>query len=373
MNVPINVSQIEHDIKALWTKASSNLATDGAVSRACLSNLIIYTEDLNDEEEITHTIAEFVPKHPCRAIMILAQPKSHESKIDVAVSTHTMSVSGSRKSVSCEQITLRASGSSVKEIASAVQPLLVTDLPIYLWWRGVFLTQRVLLEQMLGFVDRFMYDGVAWIDLHDTVPLVADYIEKYKGHGVGFTNFNWSRLRPWREYAADFFDSGMYEKEIWDLNQIRVEFMSLPDREEGYQFRALLFIAWLAVQLEWQPIQGIPGTKLAKIQFLDKKKKPVETELVLLPQTSGMSQGIQRVVMGIQKENRFQDFVVQRDHADHVMILTCQKENQCCILRKVPHIDSGNAELLFRELGRRTRNRVFEKSFKMAAHLIQMI
>ena len=368
----INLNQIERDIKALWGKASQSSAIDGAVSRACLSNLIIYTDDEKDQEMITATIAEFILKHPCRAILIIAQPKNAQSKLEANVFTHTPDIDGKRKKFSCEQITLHVSGPSVKELASVVQPLLVPDLPVYLWWRGMFLTQKSLVQQMLPFTDRFIYDGVSWTNLQYTVPQVADYIEKYK-ESVGFTNFNWSRLRPWREYAADFFDSGMFQNEVWDINRVRVEYMALPGQEEGYQFRALLFVAWLATQLEWEPVKGKPGVDLAQFQFTNKKETNVETELILIPQTSETSQSIQKVVMGIQRPDHLQEFIIQRDHKDHVIVLSYQKQGISTILRKVPHADSNLAELLFRELGRRVRNRVFEKSFKMASNLIQML
>jgi glucose-6-phosphate dehydrogenase assembly protein OpcA len=369
-SAPIDVEKIEQDIKAVWSKASQTVAIDSAVSRACFSNLIVYTEDVGDEEKITETISEFVGKHPCRTILIIAQPRNNESKLEVSVSTHVKNPHGARKNVACEQITLRASGGSVKELASAVQPLLVPDLPIFLWWRGVFLSQKALLEQMLAFADRFIYDGVSWTDLHYTVPQVSDCIERYKDN-VGFSNFNWSRLRPWREYAADFFDPGMFE--IRDLNYVRVDFMALPGYEEGYQFRALLFISWMAAQLEWEPVQGKPGVDLALIQFKNPRGDLINTELAMLPQTSELSQSIQKITMGVRRPDDPQEFTIHRDHKDHLMVLSCNRQGTTSIVRKVPHIDSSPAELLYRELGKRTRNHVFEKSFRIAARLIQMI
>src|ERR1700759_5216212 len=113
-------------------------AIDTAVSHPCLSNMVVYTEDSNDEHVINDTISHVVGKHPCRVILILAQPRHAVSKLETALFAHT-SGNEAGKNVLCEQITLRATGASVKELASAVQPLLTPDLPIYLWWRGVFL------------------------------------------------------------------------------------------------------------------------------------------------------------------------------------------------------------------------------------------
>lgn len=342
-----------------------------AISHPCLSNLVIYTEDRSDEVLMTETIAEYIVKHPCRVILAVAQPRSGQRALETTVSAHTYS-DGSGQSVTCDQITLNASGAAVKELAGAVQPLLVADLPTYIWWRGIFLTQRHLVEQFLTFADRFIYDGVNWTNLHFTVLQVADFISKY-GDKVAFTNFNWSRLRPWRESIADFFDAGMYEKEVWDIQQARVDFMSLPGSEEGYQFRALLLVAWLAVQLDWEPVAGRPGVEQAGLEFRDKKGDPVHAELVMLPQSGPTSQSLQSVVLTSRSGEHTHEFVVEREHGEHLMILRHRDDAGESVLRAVPHAHSSTAELLYRELGRRVRNRVFERAFKMASKLLDMI
>jgi glucose-6-phosphate dehydrogenase assembly protein OpcA len=161
---------------------------------------------------------------------------------------------------------------------------------------------------------------------------------------------------------------GLYDKELWDIERVSVEFMALPGREEGFQFRALLFVSWMAVQLGWEPIRGIAGLERAQLQFQNKKGKPVDGELVMLPQTTPSAQSLQRVIIAIDGGNK-QELTIERDHRDHVEILATNKS----VIRKVPHLDSSTAELLYRELGRRGRNRVFERSFQMASKLLQMI
>jgi glucose-6-phosphate dehydrogenase assembly protein OpcA len=343
---------------------------DSAVPQACLCNLVIYTEDPADEALISRTIGEYVLMHPCRVIVAISQPRK-PAELTTTVCTHTFS-DGGGKTVTCDQITLNVSGAAIKELASAIQPLLVADLPIYIWWRGIFLTQRMLVEQMLSFADRFIYDGVNWTNLHFTVLQVADFISKYD-EKVGFTNFNWSRLRPWRESVADFFDAGVFEKEIWNISSMRVEYMSLPGSEEGYRFRSLLFVAWMAVQLEWEPIQGQPGEEVSRLQFKDKKGRPVQVDLQLLPQVTATSQSLQKIIMTAVDGDFSHTFTVERDHQEKLMVLRHQERENKTVLRKVPHSDSSIADLLYRELGRRVRNRVFEKSFTMAAKLLEMI
>ena len=354
-----------------WGKIVKKNSIEQSVSQACLSNLVIFTENLEDQKELNEIISQFVVKHPCRVILILAQPRSADSRLEAESCPHTFTTSSGKRGI-CDQITLRANGASVRELASAVQPLLVPDLPIYLWWRGVFLHHRQLVEQMLNFCDRFIYDGVTWTNLHYTVLQVTDTFERFQ-QSVGFTNFNWSRLRPWRENVAGFFDVGMFERGIWDISRVRVEYMAIPQKEEGYEFRSLLFVAWMAAQLEWTPVRGVPGVERAQLQFTDKKGATVDAELVLLPQSAPNAQSIQRVVIETTCDGKKIELSAERDHKDHLEILAVDGPTGHSVLRKVPHADSSLADLLHRELGRRGRNRVFEKSFKLAAQLLQLI
>ena len=350
-----------------WLPVTQTSGIDGGVSHACLSNLVVFTETADDLPIINDIIGEFVLKHPCRVIVVYIQPRHPESKLEIESNLHTF-VSDSGKSGICDQITIKATGASVREISGALQPLFVPDLPIYVWWRGVFLQQRALAEQILGYADRFVYDGVSWNNLHYTVLQVSDVFERFKER-VGFTNFNWSRLRPWRENTAAFFDPGMFEKQIWEIQRLRIEYMALPGHEEGFEFRSLLFAAWMAAQLEWTAVRGTPGSERAQIHFTSKMGAPIEAELVLLPQSNPKAQSIQRIVVGLPK----QELSIERDHKDHLEILSSSTPEGVSVLRKVPHADSSPAALLYRELGRRGRNRVFEKSFKLAAELLQMI
>lgn len=124
-----------------WTGAIKSDEV-GGTSHPCLSNLVVYSEDASDEKFITETIAQYIVKHPCRVILIIAQPRNAVSKLDANFSSHTYG-DGTGKSVTCDQITIHTTGGAVKELASAIQPLLVADLPIYIWWRGIFFESEI--------------------------------------------------------------------------------------------------------------------------------------------------------------------------------------------------------------------------------------
>jgi glucose-6-phosphate dehydrogenase assembly protein OpcA len=147
----------------------------------------------------------------------------------------------------------------------------------------------------------------------------------------------------------------------------------LPGQEEGNQYRSLMYIAWLAVQLEWEPVRGLPGSDVAHLQFRDKRGEQVDAEVALMPQSSPQSQSIQKIAISSHVGSQKNQFAIERDHEHHLMNLIVNKGGAESVLRKVPHADSSKADLLHREIGRRVRNRVFEKSFKMASNLLQQI
>ena len=60
------------------------------------------------------------------------------------------------------QLTLR--GRRVQALASIVTPLLVTDLPVFLRWRGELPFGAPELEQMVEVCDRLVVDSREWKD-----------------------------------------------------------------------------------------------------------------------------------------------------------------------------------------------------------------
>src|SRR4030065_67688 len=63
------------------------------------------------------------------------------------------------KQVCSEQITLRASGPAVGELHSTVVPLLVPDLPVFLWWHEEPSLGSHLFQELLETSDRLIVDS----------------------------------------------------------------------------------------------------------------------------------------------------------------------------------------------------------------------
>src|SRR5215470_10938113 len=133
----VDVVAIERELNTLWHSAAETGSDDQLpdVARACVLSLILYSRDEDAEISAGNLLDQITLSHPCRALLAIARPGASE-QLDAWVSArcHLSSAAGS-KQICCEQITVRFEGVGVHALPSVVIPLLVPDLPVFLWWR----------------------------------------------------------------------------------------------------------------------------------------------------------------------------------------------------------------------------------------------
>ena len=106
------------------------------IGRASVLNLIVYAEREEHARRAARSIANLALRHPSRAIVVLADRGSREG-IEQRIEMHCqLPIPDGARQVCYEQILVRASGDVDDRLASAVIPLLVPDLPVFLWWTG---------------------------------------------------------------------------------------------------------------------------------------------------------------------------------------------------------------------------------------------
>src|SRR3989442_8278297 len=158
----IDVGAIERDLTALWREASEE--EDHGVIRSCILNLLIYVSNASEAAEMDELLTDITASHPSRAILIVAEDDD-EPKLEAQVTSRCTLPIGTRKQVCCEQVTITAAGSGLADVASAVAPLLLSDLPVYLWWRPVPRTQhKALFRKLADISDRVIIDSALFND-----------------------------------------------------------------------------------------------------------------------------------------------------------------------------------------------------------------
>jgi len=237
--MPVDVAQIERQLHALWQQGGD------AVARACLFNLVVWCESETDRDRASATIGELTGRHPCRAIVLLAEPG--EPSLSASLSAHCHLTAGGRQQVCCEQISVSAGGASVAQLAPTVLSLLEGDLPTVLWWRGNFLEQPEQFERLQVVANRVLFDSSAWRDAERWLPQLAERLARPTTQV--YADLSWTRLTLWRKLMADCFDDAHFHPLLPRLRHALVT----HNHGAGVRLRALLYAGWLATHLRWSP------------------------------------------------------------------------------------------------------------------------
>jgi glucose-6-phosphate dehydrogenase assembly protein OpcA len=109
------------------------------------------------------TLAGLAERHPSRTILLFPQPDDRDA-LDADVSMQCFAMPGLESHICSEVIELRLCGGLRDAPASAVLPLLLPDLPVFLRWRGRPDFGGRAFENLIDVVDRLVVDSREWSD-----------------------------------------------------------------------------------------------------------------------------------------------------------------------------------------------------------------
>jgi Glucose-6-P dehydrogenase subunit len=113
-------------------------------------------------ERARTALAGMAERHPSRTILLVPDPGSGVSRIDAHVSLECYPVPEVDRNVCSEVVELALRGDRARVPASIVQPLLISDLPVFLRWRGEPPWDAQELEQLVDLTDRLVVDSTEW-------------------------------------------------------------------------------------------------------------------------------------------------------------------------------------------------------------------
>ena len=244
----VDVARIEAELAQLrYDAAGSPPGGEGYALRTSLLNLVVYAPDEARAYEASQTIARLTRDHPSRALIIVPTPSDSESRIDARLAAHCHVASGLEQQVCCEEVLLNVAGRAANHLHSIIIPLLIPDLPVYVWWTGPLPRGRHLFEEMMESADRFIVDSFRFRHPTHGLLRVAELCVETPGCAVG--DINWARMRPWRE--ALLRHGGEPGMRAYRDAATAVE-IAYSDGEEGrLPSQAFLLIGWLAERLGW--------------------------------------------------------------------------------------------------------------------------
>jgi glucose-6-phosphate dehydrogenase assembly protein OpcA len=249
---PMSVEQIERELGQL------RMNDDGTLGlRASVLNLIVVTDE-ESAAEVTRSVSNIAGRYPSRAIVLISDPEEEEANLDFRLSAFCSSRGGGAQ-VCAEQVTIHAEGPPAEHLESLAGPLLVSDLPVFLWYPGPFSPSSPEFAGMADLADRIILDSAAAEDCERSLREIAELLEEEETPAVG--DLQWVQLSPWRSLVAELFSSPERAGELDRLTEIEIE--HAPDGE----CRALLFTGWLASTLGWRMLNSSRTENGREVRF----------------------------------------------------------------------------------------------------------
>src|SRR5438046_5455473 len=250
LGVPAEISRIDQALKKRW------LQGEGAMNRASLMNLAVYSEDPGSMPSNTQLMARITENHACRAIVIEADCGADDDLVSAWISAHCHVSSVGGKQVCSEQISFVLKGGCTTQLPSIILSNLDSDLPLYLWWQEEL--REPIDSQLWTWVDRVIYDSHGWSDFRSQTRLL-EVMQEEGNQRIVLCDLNWTRLDNLRFALAQFFDHPASHHRLAKISKVRIDFAP------GFRSTGILFAGWLAAQLNWQ---------------LDEVKSPAELRFV---------------------------------------------------------------------------------------------
>ncbi|HKQ03931.1 MAG TPA: glucose-6-phosphate dehydrogenase assembly protein OpcA [Blastocatellia bacterium] len=263
----INVGAIEKELTSLWKQASED--ETGGVVRASILNLIAFVPDPAEIAAVDDIVIDVTASHPCRVIALVADRASQESKLTAEVTSRCTLPTPTSKQVCCEQVTITASQDHLDEAPSAIVPLLIADLPVYLWWRAEPRAEdKELYGWLTDIADRVVIDSAKFNEPEGDLAKMAAVLGG--GHrGPALSDMNWARLTAWRALIAGFYDVPEYRPLLKQIERVTIEYAPPAADPAAISTRALLLGGWLASRLGWQfnPAATVREDGAARFEF----------------------------------------------------------------------------------------------------------
>ena len=366
----INVRAIERELTSLWQQASEH--EDGGIMRASTLNLLVFVTSQAEAAMLDDTLTEVTAAHPSRAIMIIADSQSQESVLAAQVTSRCTLPTATSKQVCCEQVTITAAGSELDEMPSAVAPLLVSDLPVYLWWQAVpRITDKVTFRRLADLSDRVIIDSADFNDPHGDMASMAAVLRETP-RWTAISDLNWARLTAWRALLAGFYDVSEYCPLLAQLNNVVIEYSSAGADTEALSPRALLLGGWLASRLGWQLESG-PATHSAGASRFAFTKDDRRITLEFARTEREIEPGRIAMVTMRSAADESASFKVRRS-GDAQRIETVVARGEERIAQRVLSYESlKESELIGRELEILGHDRVYEQAVLAAGEMVKAV
>jgi glucose-6-phosphate dehydrogenase assembly protein OpcA len=200
-------------------------------------------------EQARAALEGMAERHPSRTILLFPEPDADDNRIDARAEVERWEVPDTDRGLVTEVVELTLRGSRAEAPASIVEPLLISDLPVFLRWRGEPPWGAQQLEQLVDVTDRLIVNSIEWDEVPGPYARLAELFPRCAASDIA-----WARTSRWRSHLATLWPA------IGDVRTVGVR---------GTAAQAWLLCGWLRsrlgrddIALEHDPAEQLEGVTL---------------------------------------------------------------------------------------------------------------
>lgn len=367
----IDVGKIEKELATMWKPdvEATGSNSESVVTRACTLNLLVYASVKDDRAGIDDMLEAVCQHHPGRTLVLLADREATEPKLNAYVSTRCRLLGGNRKQICGEQVTIEAAGVAVDTVASAIEPLLEPDVPVFLWWKDIPHYEDKLFNRMTAMSDRLVIDSSCFDNPHQDLLRLA-WMIKERPQFISASDLNWGRLTAWRNLVASFWDVPDYRPHLDKIETVTVEYDPPDVAPEEIAPKALLAVGWLASRLGWS-FEGTRAREGSEDASFSLRAGGREVK-VLMQATEREGQGDGMLVsLTLSTGDRSAEFSVAFSDDRKRLETEARVDGARTVGRVLSYEQKSEGQRLSRELSLLKRDVIYEQALAVAAQLIK--
>jgi hypothetical protein len=185
----VSIGEVESELARL---RRASVAADGQPNQrtSVMTHIAWVPPDWLDAAE--RTLAGLGERHPSRTVLLVPRPDERDG-IDAELSVRCFPIG--ERAICGEVIELVLRGGRSWAPASIVLPLAISDLPVFVRWRGQPPFGQTQWEQLVDVADRVIVDSSEWGELR-----YRELADAFAHTAV--SDIAWARLESWRVALA---------------------------------------------------------------------------------------------------------------------------------------------------------------------------
>lgn len=205
----LHPERLLNELSEVWASLGKQANGESSgVLRACSMTFVVLIDNPDDAAAIGQTLAELMPEHPSRAIVVRLTD-GPEPALTGRAFAQCWRPPGRKEQICSEQIEIVTANRQMQleGVARVILGLTVPDLPVVLWARCALLLQSPAFAPVVALASKVIMDTAGASDASAALKAI-DEAQIRRGSAVG--DLAWTRLTPWREGIARIFEDPAY-------------------------------------------------------------------------------------------------------------------------------------------------------------------